>query len=809
MTSASSDRPASSLSESWATLSNSDAHSEDDWRSEHTDNISLIGVSVADDVTSLDGRDLESDVNSEDTESHCSESRAFLPPIYREADGNFENEHITQASFVSTSESIVFEEPDDWPSTEVVELKRTIEVHDNTEASQIGFPFDLGDGNLTVSLQQSIVQQPINVDQPFRVLFIGNPVFKSTILDKLGDVLVASPRNSLYAGSANSSRFHVVPASFGPDATPNYAELLPIHVQLIVDECVSATDLTETEDGICLSLKEQQTVTSTRTEFGFQLISASSWVNPDITIFFIGDDDDFPLRATRHFAFAFMARHKIPSMFISETALWNRPSSLIPLDPRTLHICLESCDPNTGVSKVVGRYPVDLNTFENISPAQLNRNLASVTRIHGKAQVEPNSPAQKADSVQKGSDIELYGISPPCHPFSKREPDSRPIESQILGIIITVILISLCCTGLGTIIFAMAKVFAGFASVSLSIARRNMSAGTNTTFIPSTSTNMVETSLLLKPNAVALSDCTKEKSLSTNNDILKFSSPAAQKPNNTDRFQVYVVGDCHVIIKVPSRLSSRRKSVKFEVKVTKAKLQLDFHVSKLFDKVYILRLAREDAHGVMNVTISVKTKPLVEQITEVDFGTPWLKIANWKRAAQSLSYQVREDLNAAQTGLTEAFHRVSLDLQLMSDALKREAGFPRRDLIRHMFETANEVMRKSKRISELVKRDTVKRIMASSRTLQKQAQSVNKEATALVNELWAKMQLHAERIRQSAKPMDLTQFRRTVERAKKSQSLASAQKQAFQLKQDARRRWRESKFPCNGKTCSIKGGKQR
>ncbi|KMU78839.1 hypothetical protein CISG_01879 [Coccidioides immitis RMSCC 3703] len=715
MTSAPSNRPASSLSESWATLSNSDAHSEDEWRSEHTDNMSLVGHSVADDVASLGSRDLESDIDSEDTESHCSESRPFLPPIYREAENNFENEHKMQASFMSTSESIVFDEPDYWPSTEVVELKHTVQVLDKADALRFGVPFDIGQGDLAISVQQSVSKKPIDVEKPFRVLYIGNPMFKSNVLDKLGDVLVTSPKNSVYAGSANSSRFHVVPASFGPDATPNYAELLPIHVQLVVEEAVSAEALAgpRNADSIGLSFKDREPVISTRTESGFQLISASSWVAPDITIFFVRETEDISTYATRNLAFTFMERHNIPAMVISESPLWDGHDSSISIDPRTLHICLESRDPGSGSSKV-----------EHYSLLYLS--------------ILPDSP------------MSLF----PLH---------------------------------------MEKI----------------SAGSHTTLIPSTKSNSMGTSLLPKSNAVVLSSCAKDKSLSVNDDILKLTHSNVQKPNNTDKFQVYVVGDCHVIIKVPTRISSMRKVPKFEVKITKADTKLDFHLSKLFDNVYTLRLAREDAHGVMNVTISAKAKPLVEQITEIDFGTPWLKIASWKKAAQSLSYQLRNDLSAAQAGISEAYYRVFFDLQSVSDTFRAESGFGPQASIKQILKAACETVSKAKRYSEEIQKESSELMKESSRLLREQAQIIAKETTEIAHGMFSKVQQHAKRARQSALNVDLTQLKRTAERATKSQSLAAAQKQAFHLARDARLGWRKPQESCNGKSCSAKGIKQR
>lgn len=791
MTSATSDPSTSSLSESWATLSNnSDAHSEDDWPSEPADNLSLIGHSTGDDVTSLDGRDLDSDVDTEDTESRCSESQVFVPQMYR-GGNTLKNEHDGQSSFISTSNSIVFEEPADWSSTEVVELKRTIQVLDGSEATYIGYPFDIKERNLILSVQQSIVQQAVNVDQPFRVLYVGNPEFKPKVLDKLGDVLVASPTNSLYAGSANSSRFHVVPASFGPDATPTYAELLPLRVQLVVEECTYATVVSGPEK-IELLFKDREAITSTRTDHGHQLESNSNWVVPDIAIFFSGANDDDAIFDTRVVALAFTRRHGIPSMIISEMPLWTSYSTF-PIDARTLHICVETRDPNTGNQEMVNRFPVDLGTFENIAPAQLNRNIAALTGAHLKSKVKEEITARQTSDTCNPC-AETCGTDTSGDLLAKDEQGWLSVDksSHVWAVVIGIIMITLCCTGLGTIVFALVKMLVGFVDVSLT---GNASSGSNLSLVPSANMSAARMPLLPKPDVVALSHCAKEKSLSVSDDILRLSNPTVQRPNNTDKFQVYTLGDCHVIIKVPSRISNKRKSPKFEVAVTKADVQLHFHLSKLFDDVYTLRLAREDAHGVMNVTISSKTKPLMEQTTEVDFGTPWLKIANWKKAAKSLSYQLRKDLSAAQTGLSEAYHRVSLDLQTVSYALRGETRLSCQTPMGHMLKAADRIMGKSRRLSNQIKEDTVKRLMISSQHAHKQAQNVTKGATEFVNGLWSRAQQHANRAHQSVKQVSLVRF---TQQAKKSPTLAAAQKQAIQLARDSELGWKLPKFLRNG-----------
>lgn len=249
--------------------------------------------------------------------------------------------------------------------------------------------------------------------------------------------------------------------------------------------------------------------------------------------------------------------------------------------------------------------------------------------------------------------------------------------------------------------------------------------------------------------------------------------------SDPDKFQIQVVGDCHVIIKPPNSFTSARKQPKFNVSVTRGDKPLSYELSKLFDGVYTLKLDREDAYGLLNVSVATTSKPFLQQVTEVDFGTPWMKIANWKKAAQVVSSRLMKDLSTAQTGLSEVYDRLSMDLQVwMGDAVKRshflrrEAETLRRDSMQLTLETRDAVLSKSKQLSEIIKRGALQQFSTASSTWRGHTTKLNKDAKTFVDDAWKRL------LSTSTQRMDLGGLRNRMHEMRKSKALAKAQMRA-------------------------------
>lgn len=785
-----SDRPSDSslktLSDSWATLSVSDLNSEDGTPSERTDVCSLIDQASPDDVASLDehynSSDAEQDDDNEDDgidneEVQCNDSVSQeLPPLFASGGGAIDDSTTTTkpAFSYANSDSIEFVEPEKWPEIERVELKHTIRIFEDAAALELKsrLPYNPTDSILMATVQQTMTKQSLDLDKPFRVLYVGNSGFRNIILDKIGDVLVSSSTAGSEASSAESSRYHVVPTSFGAGAVPNFAELLPIHVQLVVDECLEATATAHTEcpDTLEMRFKNRPPCTSVWNGIDFRVNSTSDWTLPDVAILFTSGRDDALAVKTQQLAHAFLERHGIPAMVISEEPLWTMAGDIIPLNHDSLHTCLESRHPVSGETAVLRRYPIDLKTFESITPGQLNRNLASLVGLYPKKAHKFTANSSKPAQRYILADLEKLSSNwlPPS--YAKRARELSPTLRMATLTLVSVIAISMGYTVLKALILFLAQFLVG---TTLSSASLPVTSQVSTTSIPSLN-RVNETPSMAMPSVSTrrLNMPSVFNPVSSEVNWPAFSSP--RTPEGTDEFEFQIIGDCHVVIKPPRKFASSKKHPNFHVSLRRQDKALPHELSPLFDGVYTLRLDREDAYGLINLTITPKSKNASNQTIDLHFGTPWLKIANWKRAARGISSQFAKDLQTAQTGLTEVYGRFSTDLQvIMGDVVKRTHFLRRnaRSLRSETLRAPKTVLSRSKQISEVFTRNALQRFQSVSSVLQMRSTHVNEQAKGVVHDAWS-------RIGSSAAKIDIHGMMDRVRNARKCEALDRAQSRA-------------------------------
>ncbi|KAE8374085.1 hypothetical protein BDV26DRAFT_270723 [Aspergillus bertholletiae] len=770
------------LSESWATLSASDVHSEDGSRSEQTDIGSLIDHAGSDDVASLDEQYSSSEVDGNEEDDYSSKSDGFgsqeLPFHFPQIRGSIDDSNITtKAVFRQSTESIEFTEPEKWPEAEQVELKHTIRMFEGTEAAELKnqFSINLQNAILTATVQQTMTKKSLDTDKPFRVLYIGDPEFRNIILDKIGDVLVSSTCSDFESGSTESSRYHVVPTSFGMGAVPNFAELLPIHVQLIVDECPGASVDFQNDkpNTIRLDFKNRPPCTSFWTGSEYCVSSPTEWTLPDVAILFLSSRDSPNMMETQQLARIFMERHGVPTMIISENPLWDL-SELIPLNHHSLHMCLESRHPLTGKITVLRRYPIDLATFESITPGQLNRNLASLVSIYAKSQ---NIPLENSSKIQSKPLFTVEKWTSKM-PFISYLNDGREL-TPVLRLIGLTILLSVATILAHSALHATSIIFSQRFPRSVISNIVSNPPSTPTSIIPAN--DLKQTSLsTVSSSATDVRVVGNPPQDYSQLDNLMSGLLSPPKKQESGGFEVQAVGDCHLIIKPPNKTLTGKKQPKFEVQVSRGAKLLEYELSRLFDGVYSLKLDRGDAHGVVNVTVIMASSPPLRQTTLVDFGTPWLKIANWRRAAQVISSQFIGDFSTAQVGLSEVYSRLCTDLQvLMGDVVKKAHHLRREANVLHygteqLSETKDVVVSRSKQLSEVVRRTAVQPFLAVSSVLQEKTNKVNQETREIIGDTW-------HRISNQAHGFELKSVKDHIRSARRSQALDKAQRRAKRL----------------------------
>ncbi|KAL4887452.1 hypothetical protein BJY04DRAFT_175967 [Aspergillus karnatakaensis] len=781
------------LSESWATLSASDVHSEDGTPSEQTDAGSLVDPSGPDDVASLDERyssndeidgNYEAGIDHEDYDSGSDIADSQdLRPLFPQIGCSIDDSNLTtQTAFRQSSDSIEFVEPDKWPEIERVQLKHTIRFIEGPEIAELGnnVSADLHDSTIMATIQQTMTKKSIDTNKPFRVLYIGSAEFRGIILDKLGDVLVSNNSSDFENSSAESSRYHVVPTSFGAGAISNFAELLPIHFQLIVDECLEATSESHFNKPrtINLEFKNRPACTSlwTGTEYGIS--SSTEWALPDMAIIFLSTLDTPNVMDTQKLARMFMDRHGVPAMVISEKPLWKMSRDPIPVNHHSLHMCLESRQSSTGKTTLLKRYPIDLNTFESITPGQLNKNLASLTSIYPRKDFHcttdiPTTSRQKLAHTLRNHTRKILPV-----PYLSKDTE--------LAFVIRLILISVLSAA--TVTLGHLALKAATVNVSSFVARsvisNQLSPATSvhtTSLIPTS--ELKQTSLSV-PSAMT-SDVQVSKryphGLSQLGHLMSGTLSNHETAESPLGFEIQVLGDCHLVIKPPKTSMAARKMSKFNVQVSRQGQPLQYELSRLFEGVYSLKLDRGEAYGLVDVTITADSKRPVHQVVSVDLGTPWLKIANWKRAAHTITSHLARDVGTAQTGISETYGRVSTELQVfMGDLAKRvhvlrhEASLLQRDSFPISIDTRGLALWTTKQISEAFQHTAVQPFLSVSSVLQLRTKKANEEVKQAIGATWSKITTGAQRLGPEA-------ILEHVRNVRKSKTLDTAHKRARRL----------------------------
>ena len=506
------------------------------------------------------------------------------------------------------------------------------------------------------TVRQWMGKEGLFLDGPFKVLYAGPTEMKDAVVQKIASALAAN-HNSSPRDSLNSSRVTVVPiSSFADDSSPDVVLIDSMGLDMNIEECRSARMvLGDGQSGsIELKLTNHKNIKSSWNPSLQAYTVYPSYILPDLAAVYIPSSETSSAKKSREQTQAFFARHEIPTIIVSYDTKWKKILPVMELDQRLPHICIEYFDPTTGVSYVLDRRPIDINTFSNLDSAQLSRSLALLN--------PPPSLTPLSDSEyifkESGSTLELSD--------GKGASKSKRAKSwfEQIGMLFILFLAAAA-------IYAQLVYYYG--PVSMVESPANAPVGKMSYTQVATSSSIASTNLP-SPISSEAYDQPRAPAVVAESDDTSLATLLQTKfePNKSDTFQVQVVGDNHVVLRPPTWFRQLRRPPPLQFQVHRNKKQLDYEFSTLFDGVYALKFLPEEAYGVLDITIWTNRKPRFNETFQVEFGTPWLKVSGWQRAAQAMTDQVREELVAAQTGLFRAYAQANKRVQFFfKDAVIR------------------------------------------------------------------------------------------------------------------------------------------
>lgn len=369
---------------------------------------------------------------------------------------------------------------------------------------------------------------------------------------------------------------------------------------------------------------------------------------------------------------------------------------------------------------------------------------------------------------------------------------------SVAGLIFLTVGLLACKTTLATFVYLLSR----GGNIS------ELSPATTWTLQPSPAPTVIENAASVIQSAVAAvatSNNPVSRNLATTDtqsDLAKLlTSKTLQTTNTSENFQVHSIGDCHIVVKTPRGYKVGNKSSPFDVVVSRGAEVLNSSLSRLFDGVYTLHVDREEAYGVLNVTIRRHRSSLLEE-HQVDFGAQWLKVAGWKKALQIVSEQFRTDLDAARITFSAAYDQISADMQVRSRDVSHKAVRHAKQFSQQsgyfLNSTAKLLKAKSRQLRCSSKRERQgaykvlrERTDLALQTLSIYTQVTNERGRKAIENIWISAFEIAEHVQQNTPHIDLVDMQNKMQEYVRSEKLSMAQERAKQIIRDASTRWKQ------------------
>jgi hypothetical protein len=661
------------LSESTYEFIDTDEESRDD---NATESVASTDFGRPDDVASLADTENSGDDSGDEGEQTASSVPA-LPGHESAVEEAFNTPTIGRSSAVLIEDldkpfiqSIEFEEPFNL-GAETTSVKHTVADFDEEKTAEVlkGTRWQNPPKRLVVTICQTMTKDGLSTREPLRILYIGSHSAKQDIIHKIASSVTASVESGKRGQRlrhASSQLYNVVPVSeFGSERTPEIELMHSWGYQIKVEDCTSAEtlkfeDKPEKPDVIKLTLDDNFAYHSVPEEDGF--VVEPIWELPHVAVFYCSESDDIEARRTRTVARKFMSRHSIPSIVISHKQLFDRGQCMT-LDPHSIHMCLESRDPNGRGNIIHQRLPIDLASFLNIDARQMNRNLAYVTGLHESAEtISPLSASETKKSEEFPLECPEKQAPATWSIGNGSFPGAEKVHLSLWKVIFS---LGVFLLSIYTAIFTEIPTYR-FSRIpseaSISVNSKLMSpvpvisTTSTTTATPTPSVTFTSTSVAVSTSTRTV---TVTQSLSTGPNSLSVVpvmeigklSQAAQllvKPvNKSATCSAVILGDREILIRIPSatKFSWFMKDSMF-VNITRDNVTVDTERVYSSDEGIVLLLPKKEAHGVLNLSIVTTKRPRVNETFQIDFGTSAFQ--SWQNMVSKIMMSLMpEDANLA------------------------------------------------------------------------------------------------------------------------------------------------------------------
>ena len=644
-------------------------------------------------------------------------------------------------------QSIEFEEPYDQIDAETISAKHTVIDFNEEETTRTAQQMNLPSPpkRMAVTIRQTMTKQGLSTREPLRILYVGSHSAKQDIIHKIASSVTASVDGWKSGHSSRispSQLYNVVPVSaFGSEKTPEIELMHSSGYQIKVEDCIMGQslkfeDVPEKPDVIKLDLEDHFSYHSVPDGEGF--IVEPAWELPHIAVTYCSDTDDLEARRTLSLARKFMSRHGVPCIVISHKQLFHRGVSMS-LDQHSIHMCLESRDPRGRGSIIHRRLPIDLASFLNIDARQMNRNLAYLTGLHESLESPTASSTLKRAECTRGNprDLEKSSYSLGDSISFVRNRSAAEWRALIPVGLLFLSVLTAVLTGLPSYRFSTNPAISVNSKVmsAVPMSTSSLVAPPPVASITSTSTStVVNTSTKTVTVTHAQSPGPNSLAVVPSTEVGKLFHTVQNKPANKSSIcTAEILGVREILIRIPSAtmLSWLNKEA-LSVNITRGNASVDTERAYSTDDGVVLLLARNQAYGVLNISIITTKKPRVNETFQVDFGSNF-----WQTFAEKYS-SIAVDLEATYERSFAVMTKLANDARVRSQIALGNMGAVKKV-------AAEQASLATTRVAEMAN------LIAQEAT--KRTTVISKEVTTQLNEAESKLLEYSESIEALRQPL--------------------------------------------------------
>ncbi|KAJ4304236.1 hypothetical protein N0V88_001849 [Collariella sp. IMI 366227] len=734
---------------SYEFVQNTDTESHDGGLSESTGSLS---ISRPEDVHSLDGSESQYRTESDDEADHSSRAssiryadQTLQSPSTQLPTNMLEHGSSTEGSGVVVR-SIAFQEGDgnDEVLPENIAAMHAIQEFDEKDSLALAQQLNVvpPPNRLVATIRQTMSPAYLSTKEPLRVLFVGRADAQRSIVLKVCNAIWASPKT----GSDDQDHFsryrdgvyNIVPiSSFGPN--PELDLLEASHYQIKVEHCTSAEHTIlgprSRKDEPLTSITIDQEKTYDSFMDGITPTVEPKWDLPHIAIFYCTDQDDEETRE---------ARHGLPSIFIADQPTfsdksgvgarpWNLPWSEY-IDEHSPHLCIESRDPKRLMYP--RRFPIDYASFADIDARQMNRNLAYLTGLFDTDEIplgkEVETETQDLESAVK-SRTALESTKQTFANLVKHHGVRKLLSTLLLPILLSMMVPFLVAflagwlpsgihsnstTSLDGVCVPPPKHPQGFTTKPTSVA-----TSTTTVVINVTSTKTVQVSQA-KPSTSTLASALSFAGFLSDKPSAAATEPEVKKPANSTKKTI-----CLVRVHSPTKFLVTVPRWNRAMWYPQGTIDINVHRSDEFIKTKISSLDDGflDAHGILNVSVTMTRTPKINETFQLDFGK-----SVFSEAFDAGLHMLHDAAKKFSSSVDDASHYLDDTMKLR----RKEAAAALENFSKDIRDGATGA---AKRATDNV-REHVARHLETAETVRKEADLVVLQAQITSRLWWLKMQ---------------------------------------------------------------------